>query len=184
MAGFNQIARTRFVDVAPGSKIRVEDYATPPNYAAFDAVVLELVPEYGPTRIPMLLLKADHSADPIPIVADGRTNVTVLVSADVLKTDKRDPSALHLRAIPREIYALQFTGGVDSAAKAIAFAAGRIGLSYDRGTDSRTEALVMHSVNGQQRALPGDYVIEDVESGVISFEQGPALYVNYESVDA
>lgn len=181
MAGFNQVARTRFVDVTPGSRIKVEDYAN--AYEPFEAIVLELNPEYGPNSIPMLLLKAAHSEDPIPIMGDGRTFITVLVSSEVLRTDKRNPRAKHLQAVPREVYAIQFDGGVESATDAITFGAGRAGISYDRGTDNRTESLVLHSVSGDDRCFPGDWVVEDVEAGTIRFESSSSLLTKYEDFD-
>jgi len=178
MAGFGQIQTQRFVDVKPGSQILVSDYAN--AYEPFEAFVLEMKPEYGPQRIPMLMIKADHSADPILLMADGKTTVKVLVSSEILATEQRSPKARHMRAIPREVWGIQFVGGVESATEVIQFAAGKAALSWDEGTDLIPEAMVLSSLEERTRINLGDWVIEDMENGTIRPEQGASLETKYE----
>lgn len=178
MAGFGQQQNQRFADVKPGSKILIADYAS--AYEPFEAFVLEMKPEYGPQHIPMLMVKADHSADPILLMADGKTTVKVLISSDILVGATRSPNARHLRAIPREVYALQFQGGVNSATEIIQFAAAKAALAWDEGTDLVPEAMVLSTLEERTRINLGDWVVEDVEAGTIRAERGDILESKYE----
>lgn len=178
MAGFGQQQTQRFADVKPGSKILVSDYAS--AYEPFEAFVLEMKPEYGPQRIPMLMVKAEHSPDPILLMADGKTTVKVLVSSDILAPATRSANVRHMRAIPREVYAIQFAGGVGSATEVIQFAAGKAALAWDEGTDLIPEAMVLSSLEEQTRVNLGDWLVEDVETSTIRAERGDMLESKYE----
>lgn len=178
MAGFGQQQTQRFVDVKPGSKILLSDYAN--AYEPYEAFVLEMKEEYGPQRIPMLLVKAEHASDQILVMADGKTTVKVLVSSDILAPSTRSANTRHLRAIPREVFAIQFFGGVESATEVIQFSAGKAALSWEQGTDLIPEAMILSSLEERIRINLGDWVIEDAETGKINAEQGAVLESKYE----
>lgn len=181
MAGFNERPNQRFADVKPGSKILVTDYQN--AYVPFEAFVLEMKLEYGPQRIPMLMVKAEHASDPVMLMADGRTIVSVLVDSDILAVATRSPRARHLRAQPREVWGIQFTGGVDSATEVIQFAAGKAALSWSEGSTQSLEAMILASLEENTRVNLGDWIIEDLATGTIRAERGDMLESKYEDYD-
>lgn len=183
MAGFGTQKSVKFVEVKPGSKILVEDYASPPAYEPFEAFVLNMKEEYGPQRIPMLLVSAEHNKE-IMIMADGRTKVKILVDSDVLAPKKMTPNAKHLRAIPREVFALQFRGGVDSATEIIQFAAGKAAIRWIEQTDQTPECLEIQSIDGNQRIGLGDWAVQDAETGTVRSESGSTLDNKFEDFSA
>lgn len=179
MAGFGeQIRTTRFIDVPPGSTIRVEDFQN--NYEPFEATVLELKEEYGPQRIPMLLVKAKHSADPVILMADGKTRVSILTSGAILAPDQRSRNTVYARRTPRKVYALQFRGGVDSATEIIQAAAGKVRIAYHQANDQTPEFLEITGIGGSTRINLGDWLIEDEENAVISTASSEVYANDYE----
>lgn len=180
MAGFAGTKTQRFIDVKPGSQIQVEDYAN--AYEPFTAFVLEVQAEFGPQRIPMLMVKADHSPDPILLMADGKTRVQVIVDSNVLAAKTRSANVKHLRAIPVEVYGLQFRGGVESATEIIQFAAGKAQISWHDAVAGIPEMLMIGGTIPRSVQL-GDWVIEDAETGTILAERGETFDNKYEDFE-
>lgn len=179
MAGFGQIATVRFADVRPGSQILVSDYAN--NYEPFEAFVLDRKLEYGPQRIPMLMVKADHTPDPILLMADGKTVVKILVGSDILIPQELSVNVQRVRAIPREVQALQFMGGVDSATEIIQFgASGAAAIRWVEATDQSPEYMGIQSLEGETRIMLGDWAIKFTDTNRVDAEAGAAIADKYE----
>lgn len=180
MAGFTGTTTARFVDVKPGSIIEVSDYDN--RYQPFEATVLSMDPEFGPQRVPMLKIKVDHADDPVLLMADGQARVKVITDSGVLSTQARSPKALHLRAIPREVFALQFMGGVESATDLIRAASGKVALQYVVGTDQTPEHLFLNVSGGGERVNIHDFLIEDAETQAMFSISPSELEARYENV--
>jgi hypothetical protein len=180
MAGFTSPTTTRFIDVKPGSIIEVTDYDS--RYQSFEATVLSMDPEFGPQRIPMLKVKVDHADDPILLMADGQTRVKVLTDSGILASQVRSDKSLHLRAIPREVWALQFDGGVESATVLIRAASGKVALQYVVGTDQSPEHLFLNVSGGGSRIGIHDFLVEDADTGVMFAISSTELEARYEAL--
>jgi hypothetical protein len=180
MAGFTTPTTTRFIDVKPGSIIEVTDYDN--RYESFEATVLSMDPEFGAQRIPMLKVKVEHADDPILLMADGQTRVKVLTDSGILATQARSPKSLHLRAIPREVYALQFEGGVESATTLIRAASGKVALQYVVGTDQSPEHLFLNVSGGGTGIYVHDFLVEDADTQTMFAITATELEARYETL--
>jgi len=178
MAALTGSKPVKFINVKPGSTIRVTHLKG--EWDPFEATVLEMRPEYGPHRIPALVLKGEHRPDPIVVTANGETKVEVLLDSSVLASTEVDGRALRVRSIPVEALAVQFTGGSESATECIRFAASRGSVRWDVGDDRAGEALVLGTLEQEDRVEPGSWLVrsedriwhESAEDFVTKYELG------------
>jgi hypothetical protein len=170
----------KFVDVKPGSTIRVSDVTN--SYTPFEALVIEMKKEYGPHRIPALVVTIANSHEPTLLMGNGQTRIEMIEDTGILVADHDSINVVHLRTRIKEVKGMQFTGGLESAVNIIAWAAGRSYISYVASTALDTEHLDMGTLEGNVRVSIGHYVLSD-EDGKFTALAGDLVDVNFETID-
>ena len=176
MASLSSTKPIRFSDVKPGSRIEVTDANN--AYEPFEADVLEMKAEYGPSRIPALVLKAAHNPSSLLITANGQTRVKVLLDSGVLATDGLPTGAVRARSIPVDVEAVQFAGGSGSGMTIIRFGGGLASMRLETATDQQTEAIIIARGGDELRVEIGDWVLRG--GGKIWPEKPDTFATNYE----
>ena len=147
----------KFTDVRPGSTIRVTDNGGGDPY---EALVLEVKPEYGANRIPALVVNPAGTEETTIVAATGRFVITVLLDSGVLATDTPPQHLVTYLARPVQISGVQFKGGMDSATEIIRWAGGKAAISWRQADATHAEALIIRTLEGDMEASVGDIVVE------------------------
>jgi hypothetical protein len=171
------IKPTRFTDAAPGSRIRLYDVHS--LYEPYEAVVTELIPEYGPHRIPALYVQTADSDEPRLIMGNGQTRIDIILDARKIMREEAPANAMQVRSRPQVFSCLQFEGGQRSAIEIITWAAGKAQVKWERGEGSDMEHLTLSFIDGDQRVNVGDFVMED-EKHRFSVARGDTLVEQFE----
>jgi hypothetical protein len=162
---------TKFEQVAPGSTILVGGVGVE---TPFEAIVLDMTPEWGPTAIPALTISHSKTREVFTIPASGHYTVRVLVDAKRIAASMPAPkSAVKVKTVVRVAEALRFTGGIESATEVMTWAIGHTTFRYVQGTDAEQEHLIRNGAEGGV-VWPGDYLVRHVnDEGVATFEIVP-----------
>jgi hypothetical protein len=148
---------TKFEDIAPGSTILISGSGVA---EPFEATVMDVMPEHGPTSIPALLVSANQTSEEFIITSSGLYVVSVLIDArDIAAAMPAPKNAVKVRSIPHTAEAIQFRGGIESAREIVAWAIGASTFRYVPATDVTSEQLVQSGINGDT-ASPGDWVLK------------------------
>lgn len=150
----------KFTDIGPGSTIEVTDLKGGSD--PFKALVVENRPEFGPNRIPALVIKVDGTGEVAIISATGKWAVKVLLDSKLIAS-AGSPNLVRLRSLPVEISAIQFTGGMDSAMEIIRWAGGKAAISWRQADAEHTEALLIGTLEGEMAAAPGVWVMQGTQ---------------------
>jgi hypothetical protein len=149
---------TRFVDIKPGSTIRVGGprVGGPP----FEALVLQAKEEWGATGEPALYVARTSDREELWISQAAQYEVTIVGDASIFLSDALPENAVRVKVKPVTGVAIQFKGGIESATEIIRWALGKHAPMYDRGDDTREESIVFSGIGGEHAtANPGDWVI-------------------------
>ena len=155
---------TKFTDAKPGSTIRVTD--TEGSFDPFEALVLEMKPEYGSNQVPALILKPDYQDEQIIVSATGRYKIDILLNSGALSQTQPSEHTVRFTSKPSEIEAIQFVGGVDSATEIIKHFAGKGVISWQQADVEHAESLLVHTGTGVARADIGVWVAEGAPGDV------------------
>jgi hypothetical protein len=149
---------TRFVDIKPGSTIRVGGPRV--GGPAFEGLVLQAKEEWGATGEPAVYISRVDGGGELWISQAAQYEVTVTADASMFINESVPPNALRVRVRPITGIAMQFKGGIESATEVITWLLGRAAPQYFKGTDELEEAIVFSGLNGADtRANPGDWII-------------------------
>lgn len=129
----NQLAPSRpvkFTAVPPGSRIRITDATRPME--PWEALAIDVIPEYGPNRIPAIVTMMEGASDTEIVTATGKFTVEIVSnSASLRELAGAVKGGLRARTIPIEVRAIRFDGSTDSARDCIIFAAGAGAVRFD-----------------------------------------------------
>jgi hypothetical protein len=168
----------KFIDVKPGSRIRVADVQN--TYIPFEALVVEMKKEYGPHRIPALVVTIDGGHEPTLLMGNGQTRIEMVEDTGRLIADHDPEDIIHFRTRVFNVKGMLFKGGIESAVKIIAWAAGRAFISYVSSTEAQPEHLEIGGLESGYVPI-GYYIIE--ENGAFSALAGDLVDVKFETVD-
>lgn len=163
--GFNLDAArptARFEDAKPGSEIELVGgkFFTPTR-----ATVIQLLPEYGPTAIPYILVRQE-GAEPELVSSAGQVKLTIIRGTADLMRDAAPSSAVRATVIPYPVDAVEFIGGAQSATEIIQWAAGKASVSYQvAGNEGDSDTLIIRSMGEETTINVGDWVVDESDSG-------------------
>lgn len=155
MTALGSAKPTKFTNVTPGSRINIIDAENP--LEPIEALALDVLPEWGPHRIPAITYLITGTKEPRMVMATGRYTVQVLTSstslADLALTVK---GAVTGRSRPVDIHAIQFLGTLDSGRDCVLYASGKAAVRLDTSTDPLTL-----TVGGVAPTVlqPGDWLV-------------------------
>lgn len=146
---------TKFTDVTPGSRINIIDAEDPLN--PIEALALDVLPEWGPHRVPAITYLVNGTKEPRMVMGTGRYTVQVLTSSTSLAdlaASVRGAVTGHSR--PVDIHAIQFLGTLDSGRDCVLYASGKAAVRLDTSSDPLT--LTVGGVNPTV-LQPGDWLV-------------------------
>ena len=162
MAGFaTQAKPQKFEEITPGSTIEISGSGIDP----FEAIVVQMQPEFGPTSIPALIFTVKGDPEPQIVTASGQYQVRVLINASSVATDTPPDGALQVRLRPLDATAIQFKGGVTSAGTIIRWAIGKAAPRYQGATDQQAESIIFGGLGLPMAAQAGDWTTVEKRLG-------------------
>lgn len=155
---FQPLKKVKYKDIGVGSKVEIEDVQG--GVETFLGTVVEFRPEFGPSSLPTLIILPDGAQNTVIVTESGKWRVTVRVPA-IKSTEFNPPSHLaHIRRRPTAQTAIRFSGGIHSAIEIVQWLAGTVTVVYEEAVPGeRPEALVMPRLEGEDRAVNGDWVV-------------------------
>jgi len=170
--------QTKFTDVKPGSTISIETLNG--SLPTFEAMALEVKEEWGGKGLPAILYKTDGDNEPQLILDDGSMKIRILTDSSTMASSVPPGNLLNLLPKQKEVQAVQFVGGMESAAEIIRWAAGAAAIHYQQADSHHTEAVVITSLGGESVAELGAYIVK--EDGGYTVVSRDAIQAKYDIV--
>lgn len=152
---------TKFEDAYAGTLLEVtgQDFPTPTA-----GTVVQLLKEFGSTKIPALLIKFQGEDEPRLVTSSGRNHIRIIRGTKSIAGQNAPDAAVRANLIPKTVTAVQFVGGAARATEIIQWAAGRASVSYYQQDGLEPEYMLMHALNQDTRISIGDWLVLDDET--------------------
>jgi hypothetical protein len=158
---------TRFIDATPGSVVEATGQSFP--YGPVEAVVIDLIQEFGAQHIPALVLKIEGEPEPKLITSSGRDQIRIIRGTKNMTGKFQPQTAVTANLIPEKVQAVQFVGGATVATEIIQWTAGKLNISYHPGAGVEPEVLIAHRLNEDTTIAQGDWVVEHADGRIEVF---------------